>query len=389
MNLFDTENCEERDVVIQSMINIFKRLYDTHNEGIIGPRWEEMFRNGILTIVLSGRSDVSWLDVPRLFTDKAFRKKILKDVDERFIKEFWERIDLSSSSRDYGDTISWFSSKFSAFSSDSVMRRIFGDSNSSFSFSEVLEKGKILLVSLNRAKIGDINSRLLGMILANGLERAVLARPLGSKSFHCYIDEFSQFALESFVALFAEARKFGLTITVANQHLDQLDGRLLASVLGNVGTIISFRVGPMDAPRLSIFYQPRFVSEELINLPNFEAAVRVTGTEGWDAFSLVSSPEVEMNNPDVIETRSCQARDEVIRNMEKRRKDENDDDHDAALTYGNTPSEPARKNNGGQDTDRDSCEVDEEAEDDSVPSESIIEFFEEETNNIGKFFNDE
>lgn len=369
LNLFESEKPEERDIVIQSIINILKKVYDPHNEGIIGPRWEEMFRNGLLTILLSSRSDVCWLDIPRLFTDTAFKKKVLKDIDDRYIREFWERAEMSSSSRDYGDTISWFSSKFSAFANDSVMRRIFsGSAGSSFSFSDVLKKGKILLVSLNRASIGDINCRLLGMILASGLERAVLARPLGAKSFHCYIDEFSQFALDSFTALFAEARKFGLTITVANQHLDQLDGRLLSSVLGNVGTIISFRVGPIDAPRLGVFYQPKFGSEDLLNLPNFEALVRVTDTEGWDAFSLVTSSAEEVDELQSIESRGRQVREEIIRKM--------------AARQGRKINEPEVAGQGATSN----CENPSQDADEAC---SIVDFFQEEINNMSKFLDDD
>lgn len=295
LNMFEYHTPEQKDFLIQEAINMLYKLYDPGHTGIIGPRYEHLFRNAALT-VMAGPEGGSFVDIPKLFRDPAYVDQKLKHVTDQNVIEFWRKeMPQSQRSNEFGEVVSWFISKFGAFLSNEMMRNIIGQSKSSFDLRQVMDEGKILLVNLSRGRTGDLNSKLLGMIFVMKFQAAAMSRadiPEDMRRDFClYVDEFQNFSTDSFAEILSEARKYRLNVIVANQFMTQLTEEVRDSVIGNVGSVVSFRVGTNDAEFLSKQFAPIFDIDDLQFLPNYNTVVRMMiGGVPVQPFSMATLP---------------------------------------------------------------------------------------------------
>lgn len=279
LNMFEYHTDDQKDFLIQEAINMLYKLYDPGHTGIIGPRYEHIFRNAALTIMADPQGG-AFVDIPKLFRDPAFVDKKLQHVKDQNVIEFWRKeMPQSQRSSDFGEVISWFVSKFGAFLSNEMMRNIIGQTKSSFNLREIMDGGKILLVNLSRGRTGDLNSKLLGMIFVMKFEAAAMSRAdvpeEYRRDFCLYVDEFQNFSTDSFADILSQARKYHLNLIVANQFTTQLSDEVRDAVFGNVGSVVSFRVGTNDAEFLAKQFAPVFDIDDLQFLPNYNTAVRM------------------------------------------------------------------------------------------------------------------
>jgi hypothetical protein len=279
LNLFEYQYPEQRDFLIQEAINMLYKLYDPQHQGIMGPRYEHMFRNAALTI-MAGPDGGTFVDIPKLFSDKQYLNNKLKYVTDHTVLDFWlKEVPGSERSNDYGEVKSWFVSKFGAFLSNEMMRNVIGQTKSGFDIRKVMDEGKILLVNLSKGKTGELNAKLLGMIFVMKFYAAAMGRanvPENERrDFTLYVDEFQNFSTETFSDILSEARKYHLSLVVANQFIGQLTEEIRDAVFGNVGTVLSLRTGATDADFLVKFFSPTFETDDLVKMPNYNAIVQM------------------------------------------------------------------------------------------------------------------
>lgn len=277
LNLLEYQRPEEKDFLIQEVIEIFYKLFDPQRTGIVGPQWEHWARNAALT-VMSQPGGGTLIDLPRLFTDDAFRARAVSTVTDPVVKAFWQEQLAKTADFHKSEMYNYFISKFGRFMTNDLMRNIIGQKQSSFQFRQLMDEGKILFVNLAKGKIGEINSNLLGLILVSKLQVAAFSRAdipeEERRDFYLYVDEFQNFTTDSFATILAEARKYRLNLNVTNQYFAQLTERIRDAVIGNVGTLISYRIGAEDAEFLA-HELPGVTAEDLTNLDRFQAYVKL------------------------------------------------------------------------------------------------------------------
>lgn len=306
LNVFEATTDDQKDFVIQEVINVLYKLYDPQRQGIIGPRYESLFRNAALT-VMAGPDGGSFIDIPKLFRDKDYVNQKLKHVTDQNVLDFWQKeMVQAQKSNEFGDVVSWFVSKFGAFLSNSMMRNIIGQTKSSFDLRDIMDNKKILLVNLSKGRTGDMNSNLLGMIFVMKFQSAAMSRasiPEKERQDFClYVDEFQNFSTDSFATILSEARKYRLNLVVANQFTTQLSEEIRDAVFGNVGTTVSFRVGQNDVDGLARYFQPLFDADDLLRVPNYNAIVRtLIGGVPTQPFSMSGTPPLGNPNPELGE----------------------------------------------------------------------------------------
>jgi hypothetical protein len=303
LNLFEFDSPDEKDFLIQEVLNMLYKLYDPQHQGIMGPRYEHLFRNAALTVMADPEGG-TFVDIPKLFRDPAYVKQKLQFVKDQNVLEFWQKeMPQSQRSNEFGEVVSWFVSKFGAFLSNEMMRNIIGQTKSAFTLREVMDEGKILIVNLSKGRLGMLNSQLLGMIFVMKFQAAAMSRAnipeSERKDFALYVDEFQNFSTDSFATILSEARKYHLNLIVANQFTTQLTEEIRDAVFGNTGTIVAFRVGQdEDAEALSKRMRPAFDASDLLRIPNYNAAVRmlINGVP-TQPFSMATLPPLGEPNP--------------------------------------------------------------------------------------------
>ncbi|MFA5004208.1 MAG: ATP-binding protein [Candidatus Saccharimonadales bacterium] len=302
LNLFEFHSPDQKDFLIQEALNMLYKLYDPQHQGIIGPRYEHLFRNAALTIMADPQGG-TFVDIPKLFRDPQFVQQKLQHVTDQNVVEFWQKeMPQSQRSNEFGEVVSWFVSKFGAFLSNEMMRNIIGQTKSAFDLREVMDKKKILLVNLSKGRTGELNSKLLGMVFVMKFQAAAMSRANVPESerndFALYVDEFQNFSTDSFATIMSEARKYHLNLIVANQFTTQLTEEIRDAVFGNIGTIVSFRVGQNDVESLSRYFQPQFDGDDLVRVPNANAIVRtlINGVP-TQPFSMATLPPLGNPNP--------------------------------------------------------------------------------------------
>jgi hypothetical protein len=302
LNLFEFSDPDQKDFLIQEVINMLYKLYDPQHQGIMGPRYESIFRNAALA-VMADPNGGTFVDIPKLFRDPEFLKQKLQHVTDPNVLDYWQKeYPASQRSNESGEIIAWFVSKFGAFLSNEMMRNIIGQTKSAFDLRQIMDNKKILLVNLSKGRTGDLNSKLLGMIFVMRFQAAAMSRsdtPEDQRKDFClYVDEFQNFSTDSFATIMSEARKYHLNLIVANQFTTQLTEEIRDAVFGNIGTIVSFRVGQNDVDVLSRYFQPTFDAEDLLRVPNANAIVRtlINGVP-TQPFSMATLPPLGNPNP--------------------------------------------------------------------------------------------
>lgn len=275
LNMFEFDHPDQKDFLVQEAISMLYGLYDPGHTGIVGPRLEHIFRNCAL-LLMSDPAGGTFIDIPKLLVDEEFMKSKLKYVTDQQVLDFWTKeFPASQRSSEAGEVISWVVSKFGPFISNDAMRNIIGQTKSGFNIADVMNNKKILLVNLSKGKMGDLNSKLLGIIFVMKFQAAAMARaniPEDQRQdFTLYVDEFQNFATDSFETILSEARKYRLSLAMGNQFMTQLKEELREAIIGNVGTTITGRIGITDAEIMVKRYTPVFDAEDLTKLPNHES----------------------------------------------------------------------------------------------------------------------
>ncbi|MBN2306867.1 type IV secretory system conjugative DNA transfer family protein [Candidatus Peregrinibacteria bacterium] len=284
LNLLEAHTPEEMDRASLDAMEIFIKIF---GDEIFGPRIQHYFRNACLTLMEDAEEGATLIDVPRIFTDEEFLKYKLGKVSNSVVRSFWEHEYASTGDREKQEMIPYFSSKFGPFITNTTIRNIIGQAKSAFNIREIMDTQKILLVNLSKGKIGDVNAQLLGLIFVNKINMAAMSRQdmpkQDRKDFYLYVDEFQNFATDTFATILSEARKYRLSLIMAHQYIAQLtktptgkdDTRVRDAVFGNVGTMCSFKVGAEDAEYLAKEYAPSLSEQDILSIANYKAYVKL------------------------------------------------------------------------------------------------------------------
>jgi len=260
-------------LVASGLISVFKKVWSE----FWGPRLEHILRHSILTLLEYPGSTL--LDIPRLLTDKEFRKHVLESVTQQQVREFWFFEFEKYSAWLRSQAVSPILNKVGQFLTSIPLRNIVGQNKSTFRLRKVMDEGKILIVNLTKGKIGEDNCSLLGAMIVTKIQLAALSRtdlPENKRKAFClYVDEIHNFLTLSFADILSEARKYGLNLILAHQYIEQLDQKIRAAIFGNTGTIISFRVGAEDAKYLAREFYPVFEETDLVNLANYHIYLKL------------------------------------------------------------------------------------------------------------------
>ncbi|WP_161499208.1 type IV secretory system conjugative DNA transfer family protein [Flavipsychrobacter stenotrophus] len=256
-----------QDLVASGLISTFRKIWGDS----WGPRLEYILKYTLLTLLCV--PDATLLDIQPLLTDGDFRKNALRYVNEDHILNFWHNEFDKYTLRLRTEAIAPILNKTGLFVTSNALRKIVGQKTNGFRLSQVLDKGKILIVNVSKGQIGEDASSLIGAMLINAMQLAALYRAsqpeVQRRPFYMYIDECHSFVTLSFATILAEARKYGLSLFLAHQYLEQMDVRVQAAIFGNVGTMISFRIGANDAEYLAKEFYPTFTQDDLVNLPRY------------------------------------------------------------------------------------------------------------------------
>jgi hypothetical protein len=277
---YNFEKPEEKTFITNEMIGIFDKLYDLKATG--GPMFEYYMRNALLLLMEDMPNEPATLmEVPRIFSDPAYRNRKVERIKNPAVVDFWQKeATKAGGESSLANMTPYITSKFTSFISNDYMRPIIGQTKSAFNFREAMDSGKILLVNLSKGRIGDLNASLLGLIftgkiLMAALSRADIAEGRDRRDFYLYIDEFQNFATDSISTILSEARKYKLDLIIAHQYIAQLTEKIRDSVFGNVGSLLSFRVGVTDAEFLEKQFAPTFNQNDLINIDNMNVYTRL------------------------------------------------------------------------------------------------------------------
>ncbi len=289
LNMLEARTEEQKHFVVSSIIGLMYKLYDPHKTGIIGPRFEHAIRNAMLTVMSEPGS--TFIEVVRVLTDSKYVQELLPKVKDPIVRRYWTDQIAQTSDFHKSEVLDYIVSKFGRFVTDKMMRNIIGQSKSAFNFRQVMDEGKILLINLAKGRIGEENSNFLGLILVPKILVAAMSRQdipeEKRRDFYLYVDEFQNFATPDFATILSEARKYRLNLTVANQFVGQVEEEVKQAVFGNVGTLISFRVGVSDANFLQHEFAPTFTEADLVNVERFNVYIKtIVDNEPMNPFSM-------------------------------------------------------------------------------------------------------
>lgn len=285
LNILEADTPEEMDLVSSQATEIFIKLF---GDEIFGPRIQHYFRNACLTLMEDKEEGATLIDVPRMFTDDDFMRYKVSKVKNPVVKSFWVHEYAHTADRERQEMIPYFSSKFGPFITNSIMRDTIGQTKSAFDFRDVMDNQKILLINLSKGKIGDLNTQLLGLIVVARIQMAAMSRadiPEDErKDFYLYVDEFQNFATDSFCEILSEARKYHLALIMAHQYIGQLtvskfgnsSTKIRDAVFGNAGTIVSFKVGAEDGEYLEKEYSPVLSQQDIIGIAKYKAYIKLS-----------------------------------------------------------------------------------------------------------------
>jgi hypothetical protein len=271
--------------ISSEVIGVLKRMFGES----WGPRLEYILRYTILALL--DHPNTTMLDITRMLTDKKFRKEVLATCTDTVVLQFWNVEFASWNDKFQAEAIAPVLNKVGAFTANPIIRNIIGQPKSTFNIRQIMDEGKILIVNLSKGLIGEDNAAILGSFLVTKIQLAAMSRSdipniEDRRPFYLYVDEFQNFATDSFATILSEARKYGLNLTVANQYISQMSDTVRDAVFGNVGTMITFRVSADDAPILSKQFEPNFEALDLLQMHNRNFVINmVIGGEKTPAFS--------------------------------------------------------------------------------------------------------
>lgn len=273
LNLLEDVGYDKRHLVASGLMGVFKKIW----VDVWSARMEYILNNAILALM--EYPDATLLDVNRMMTNKEFRNEVLSHVKDPIVREFWLEQFVNWGERLAGEATAAIENKVGQFTAAPLIRNIIGQKQSTIDLRKLMDEGKILIVNLSKGYIGEENSRLLGAMTITKLYLAAMSRvdiPESERSnFVLYVDEFQNFASEAFEGILSEARKYGLSLVLAHQYIEQMDETVRAAVFGNIGTFVAFRVGAADAEYIEKEFTPTFVLEDLVNLGKHHIILRL------------------------------------------------------------------------------------------------------------------
>jgi hypothetical protein len=308
LNMLEASNEDEKQMIVGDATNIMIKLF--WNE-IFWPRIQDYFRNGCITLMDYPQGGAI-TDLIRLFTDENFQRERRTTLKNPVVRTWWDYTYAKMGEREKGEIIPYFAAKFGQFITNTMMRNIVGQTKSAFDVTDIMNNEKILLATLSKWVIGDLNSNLLGLILVSKIQIAAMRRQNMAKEerkdFFLYIDEFQNYVTDSIESILSEARKYRLGLVIAHQYLGQLQKsdaltksnlNLKDAIFGNVGSIMSYKIGPEDAEMMSKQFAPIYSEQDFINMDKFKAALQLSvDGQPTPGFSLsVPLPWLETGDP--------------------------------------------------------------------------------------------
>jgi hypothetical protein len=273
INPLESLSPSKRPLAASGLLEVFKKIWADS----WGPRLEHIMRNALLALLDQPQATLA--DVLKLLDDRSFRKRAVANLKNDQVRNFWLKEYENYPARFRIEAIAPIQNKVGAFLANPVLNRILTQPKNSFYLRRVMDEGKILLVNLAKGKIGEDIAALLGALLVTRIGLAALSRAdiaeTDRKDFYLYIDEFHNFTTLSLTTMLSELRKYRVNMIFAHQYLAQLDFQVRDAILGNVGTVISFRVGVTDAEILAKEFYPKFSIQDLISLPNYEVFLKL------------------------------------------------------------------------------------------------------------------
>jgi len=302
-NPLEAVDPDYKGLVASGLISIFQKIWAF----TWGPRLEHILRNTILALLDYPGSTM--LGITRMLEDKKFRKKVVKRVTDPVVKTFWTREFAEYNEKFKTEAIAPIQNKVGQFLSSPTIRNIVGQPKSTIDMRQAMDEGKIILIKLSQGAIGEDNSSLLGAMLITKIQLAAMSRvdipEEQRKDFYLYVDEFQNFATESFAKILSEARKYHLNLTIANQYIAQMPESVREAVFGNVGTLITFRVGAQDAPFLAKELAPVFDETDVVNLDKYNVYIKMSidgvTSPAFSAQTLPPATDSNENRPKVIQ----------------------------------------------------------------------------------------
>src|SRR3990167_8121478 len=294
-NVMEDVGYDKRHLVVSGLMATFKKIW----EDAWSARMEYILTNTLLALL--EYPDATLLGVNRMYTDKEYRKKVVENVQDPVVKDFWTKEFAIYTDRYTQEATPAIKKKVGQFTGNQLIRNIIGQPKSSFEIREMMDKKKILIINLSKGLVGETNMRLLGSMLTTRIFLAAMSRanlPAGELAklphFYFYVDEFQNFANQTFAEILSESRKYKLNLVIAHQYIEQMEEEVRDAVFGNVGTTVAFRVGPFDAEVLETIFMPRFTKEDIVTLDRRQVymSLMIDGV-GSAPFSAVTIPPIE------------------------------------------------------------------------------------------------
>jgi len=274
LNVLEVKNKQQKDLVASGIVSIFYKLY----KDSWGPRLEYILRNVILTLLEI--ENATLVDVLSLLAHQDYRKKVVSQLKDPVLRSFWEKEFAKMPDRLKAEAVSPIQNKVGQFVTSKMIRNIIGKPKSTVNLQKIMDKGKILILNLSQGKLGEDNAALLGAMIITQIQLAAMNRSFQKeeerRDFFLYVDEFQNFATTSFIKILSEARKYRLSLTLANQYIDQLDEQVAKAIFGNVGTLISFVVGARDAEILTKEFGRLYTENDLVSLGKHEIVLKLS-----------------------------------------------------------------------------------------------------------------
>ena len=306
---WDRNNPSEKSFLVDELLRIFDSLYDLKATG--GPMFESYARAAVMLLLSDPSYTANLEDVERVFVDRDFRACLLERCPDPLLVRFWkDLVARASGETSLSNMAPYITSKFDRFVKNAYLAPALDARKSAIDFDKVLD-GKIFVANLSKGLVGNLNARLLGMVLSTRLLNAAMKRSAKPRNervkFYLYVDEFHSFTTDTLVEMASEGRKFGLVLTLANQSLAQLWDRTRDSILGNVGSLVLFRLGPRDAWFVEPYIAPQLCGLDVLELPNYHAVARlVSDTKMTRAFTF--QPAGQFSIPDAKRIESVRKR---------------------------------------------------------------------------------
>ncbi len=294
-NVMEDVGYDKRHLVVSGLMATFKKIW----EDAWSARMEYILTNTLLALL--EYPDATLLGVNRMYNDKGYRKKVVENVKDPVVKDFWTKEFANYGERYTQEATPAIQNKIGQFTGNPLIRNIIGQSNSSFDIREMMDNRKILIINLSKGLVGETNMRLLGSMLTTRIFLAAMSRAEFTQeklhslpNFYVYVDEFQNFANETFAEILSEARKYNLNLIIAHQYIEQMEEEVRDAVFGNVGTTVTFRVGPFDAEVLETVFTPEFLAPDIVNLGlrQIYLSLMIDGI-GSRPFSATTIPPIE------------------------------------------------------------------------------------------------